>query len=131
MSRPPRRRPGQRMGLPAVVLASIASLARNVGAAGFQVNVSSGFTYSRRDMFCPPSSCRPETGRTHLKNVELVRGGHLAFLSSARIASIICRELEAAEAPATAGPRSAAPASRPPLASPTATEPAPSAARAA
>ena len=89
--------------------------------------------YSRRDPFCPPSACRLETGRAHLKNVELVRGGHLAFLFSTRIASIICRELEAAEASETetAGPRLLRGASRTPLAPPTATEPTPSAARAA
>src|SRR2546426_7165172 len=41
MPRPPRRHPGQRMVCLLVVLASIASLARNVGAAGFQVNEQS------------------------------------------------------------------------------------------
>src|SRR5438445_10696570 len=38
MPRPPRRHPGQRMVCLLVVLASMVSLARNVGAAGFQVN---------------------------------------------------------------------------------------------
>src|SRR5256885_16330272 len=41
MPRPPRRHPGQRMVCLLVVLASIVSLARNVGAAGFQVNEQS------------------------------------------------------------------------------------------
>src|SRR5690242_6319038 len=41
MPRPPRRHPGQRMVCLLVVLASMVSLARNVGAAGFQVNEQS------------------------------------------------------------------------------------------
>src|SRR2546425_5714883 len=41
MPRPPRRHPGQGMVCLLVVLASIVSLARNVGAAGFQVNEQS------------------------------------------------------------------------------------------
>src|SRR3989442_308075 len=41
MPRPPRRRPGQGMACLLVVLASIVSFARNVGAAGFQVNEQS------------------------------------------------------------------------------------------
>src|SRR3989441_9840881 len=41
MPRPPRRHPGQRMACLLVLLASIVSLARNVGAPGFQVNAQS------------------------------------------------------------------------------------------
>src|SRR2546422_6622828 len=41
MPRPPRRHPGQRMVCLLVVLASIVSLACDVGAAGFQVNEQS------------------------------------------------------------------------------------------
>src|SRR2546421_12101161 len=41
MPRPPRRHPGQGMACLLVVLASLVSLARNVGAAGFQVNEQS------------------------------------------------------------------------------------------
>jgi hypothetical protein len=80
--------------------------------------------YSQGDRFCPPSSCRLEPGRgAHLKNVEVARGGHLAFLSNARIASIIRRELDSAEPPGAAS-------SHPPVAA-TVDEGTPSAARAA
>jgi len=43
----------------------------------------------------------------HLKNVEVARGGHLAFLFSATMSSIIHRELEAAEPERTPSARAA------------------------
>jgi hypothetical protein len=56
--------------------------------------------YSRGDSVCPPSSCRLESrGQAHLKNVEESGIGHIELLFSARIASIIGRELESAESP--------------------------------
>ena len=62
--------------------------------------------YSQRDPFCPPSACRLEDGRgAHLRNIEVVHGGHLAFLSSARISSIIRRQLESAELSGAGRPR--------------------------
>jgi hypothetical protein len=76
-------------------------LLRDLTDGSFPAGVRLTSIYSRRDAICPPVSCRlDDGGRAHLKNVELARGGHLAFLSSARISSIICRELEWA-APAT------------------------------
>jgi len=54
--------------------------------------------YSQRDPICPPVSCRLETREApHLKNVEVMRGGHLDLLFDAEITSIIHRELESAE----------------------------------
>jgi triacylglycerol lipase len=62
--------------------------------------------YSHCDMVCPPSSCRLEVRRgAHLKNVEVARGGHLEFLFSAEISSIICREFESVEPAIPARPR--------------------------
>jgi hypothetical protein len=43
----------------------------------------------------------------HLKNVEVARAGHLAFLFSATMSSIICRELDAAESERTPSARAA------------------------
>ena len=49
-------------------------------------------------IFCPPLSCRLEvSGAPHLKNVEVMRGGHLDLLFSAEIPSILSRELESVE----------------------------------
>jgi len=64
----------------------------------FPPNVRLTSVYSRQDAVCPPSSCRLATHHgPHLKNVEVARGGHLRFLFSATVASIICGELESAQ----------------------------------
>ena len=56
--------------------------------------------YSPSDSICPPSSCCLESQRRpHLKNVEVARIGHLEFLVSARISSIIRHELESVAPP--------------------------------
>jgi triacylglycerol lipase len=61
--------------------------------------------YSRCDLVCPASSCRLEARQgAHLKNIEVARGGHLEFLFSAEISSIVCRELESVEPPIPARP---------------------------
>ena len=93
-------------------------LLRDLTDESFPDSVRLTSIYSWRDPFCPPSSCRLECGQgTHLKNVEVARGGHLVFLSSARISEIVGRELELVEPPSAAGPRFAYAASRcPPLA---------------
>jgi len=65
MSRPPRRRPGQRMVCLLVVLASIASLARNVGAAGFQVNEQSARGICMRSSSRATGSMRNRGSRVH------------------------------------------------------------------
>jgi pimeloyl-ACP methyl ester carboxylesterase len=71
--------------------------------------------YSRSDSICPPSSCRLESQRrAHLKNVEVARVGHLEFLFSARISSIISRELESVAPPRVGRARFAGAASRRP-----------------
>jgi palmitoyl protein thioesterase len=71
--------------------------------------------YSRWDSICPPSSCRLESHRhAHLKNVEVARVGHIEFLLSAQISSIIGRELESAEPPCLRRPPFAGAASRRP-----------------
>jgi hypothetical protein len=107
-------------------------LLRELGDDSFPRSVRLTSIYSQRDPFCPPSSCRLEVRQgAHLRNVEVARGGHLAFLFSASISSIIHQELESVEAPSAAGPRlvGAAPP-RPPMAA-TVDERTPPAARAA
>ena len=106
-------------------------LLRDLADDSFPDSVRLTSIYSQRDPFCPPSSCRLDGGRgAHLKNVEVARGGHLAFLSSPRISSIVCRELASAEPPA-AGPRFARAASPRARVRTTLDERTPSAARAA
>jgi len=62
--------------------------------------------YSQRDWICPPSSCRLEVnGAPHLKNVEVTDGGHLELVLSARLSSIIGRQLECVSKPPAAGYR--------------------------
>jgi len=78
-------------------------LLRDLADDSFPDSVRLTSIYSQGDPFCPPSSCRLEDGRgAHLKNIEVARGGHLVFLSSARISSIIQRELESVEPPSAA-----------------------------
>ena len=107
-------------------------LLRDLADDSFPDSVRLTSIYSQRDPFCPPSSCRLDGGRgAHLKNVEVARGGHLAFLFSASISSIICRELESMDPPSVAGHRFVGAASpRPPVGA-TVDERTPSAARAA
>jgi pimeloyl-ACP methyl ester carboxylesterase len=91
-------------------------LLRDLADHGFPDGVRLTSIYSQRDSFCPPSSCRLEVHRgAHLKNVEVADGGHLDFLLSGRISSIICRELESVDSPSGAATRlAAAPPRRPP-----------------
>ena len=92
-------------------------LLRDLADESFPDNVRLTSIYSQRDLFCPPSSCRLEDGRgAYLKNIEVARGGHVAFLSSARIASIIRQELESMEPPGAARYRFACAASPWPVA---------------
>jgi len=73
-------------------------LLRALGDDSFPTSVRLTSIYSRRDFLCPPLSCRLEVfGAPHLKNVEVMRGGHLDLLFSAEIPSIISRELESVE----------------------------------
>jgi pimeloyl-ACP methyl ester carboxylesterase len=73
-------------------------LLRALGKDSFPTSVRLTSIYSRRDSLCPPLSCRLEvSGAPHLKNVEVMRGGHLDLLFSAEIPSIISRELESVE----------------------------------
>jgi len=75
-------------------------LLRTLTDESFPRGVRLTSVYSRSDSICPPSSCRLESQRRpHLKNVEVGRVGHLEFLFSARISSIISRELESAAPP--------------------------------
>jgi triacylglycerol lipase len=84
-------------------------LLRDLADDSFPASVQLTSIYSQRDSICPPLSCRLEVcGLPHLKNVELTRGGHLELLFSARISSIICRELESVEPRVPAGRRFAA-----------------------
>jgi len=84
------------------------SLLRDLSDESFPIGVHLTSIYSRQDPFCPPSSCRLQTHHgAHLKNVEVARGGHLAFLFSATMSSIIRRELEAAEPERTPSTRAA------------------------
>jgi triacylglycerol esterase/lipase EstA (alpha/beta hydrolase family) len=70
-------------------------LLRDLADDSFPAGVRLTSIYSRRDSICPPSSCRLEAFRaSHLRNVEVMHGGHLEPLFSARISSIICHELE-------------------------------------
>jgi palmitoyl protein thioesterase len=76
--------------------------------------------YSRWDSICPPSSCRVDSHqRAHLTNVEVADVGHIELLLSARIASIVERQLEAAEPPRVGTPEFAGTASRRPPMTPT------------
>ena len=107
-------------------------LLRDLADDSFPESVRLTSIYSQGDPFCPPSSCRLEDGRgAHLKSIEVGRGGHLAFLSSVTISSIIRRELESAEAAGAAiSPPSYAASLHAPVAA-TVDERGPSAARAA
>ena len=92
-------------------------LLRDLADDGFPDSVRLTSIYSQGDPFCPPSSCRLESGRgAHLKNIEVARGGHVAFLSGARVASIIRQELESMEPPGAARYRFACAASPWPVA---------------
>jgi len=95
-------------------------LLRDLGDDSFPRSVRLTSIYSQSDPLCPPSSCRLEVREgAHLKNIELPRGGHLAFLFNASISSIIRRELESWEQPNAAGARFvSAASSRPPMATP-------------
>jgi pimeloyl-ACP methyl ester carboxylesterase len=54
--------------------------------------------YSSRDTLCPPASCRLEVRLGgHLKNVEVLHGGHLEFLFRKRFAAIVESELESVQ----------------------------------
>lgn len=91
------------------------ALLRDLADHRFPDGVRLTSVYSQGDPFCPPWSCRLEVRRgARLKNVELANGGHLDFLFSARIFSIICRELESLEPPSSAGDRFGA-SHRPPV----------------
>ena len=75
-------------------------LLRDLADDSFPGSVRLTSIYSQRDFICPPLSCRLETrGEPHLKNVEVIRGGHLDLLFGAGISSIIHRVLESAEPP--------------------------------
>ena len=106
-------------------------LLRDLTDDTFPDNVRLTSIYSQRDPFCPPSSCRLEDNRgAHLKNIEVARAGHVAFLYSARIASVIRRELESMEPPGAGKYRFASAGSPWPVAA-TVDQRAPSPARAA
>jgi triacylglycerol lipase len=78
-------------------------LLRDLADDSFPAGVRLTSIYSQRDSICPPSSCRLEAFRaSHLRNVEVMHGGHLGLLFSTRISSIIRRELESGR---TAGSR--------------------------
>jgi pimeloyl-ACP methyl ester carboxylesterase len=75
-------------------------LLRALTDESFPRNVRLTSVYSPSDSICPPSSCRLESQRrAHLKNVEVARIGHLEFLVSARISSMISHELESVAPP--------------------------------
>jgi len=79
-------------------------LLRDLTDESFPHGVRLTSIYSRRDVFCPPSSCRLETrAAPHLENVEMMRGGHLDLLYGAGLPSIIHRVLESVEPPVAAG----------------------------
>src|SRR5262245_26190539 len=81
-------------------------LLRDLADDDFPAGVRLTSVYSRRDSICPPSSCRLEIGQApHLRNVEVTRGGHLELLLSARVSSIVRRELESEESLVSARPR--------------------------
>jgi triacylglycerol lipase len=74
------------------------SLLRDLADGSFPAIVRLTSIYSQRDSICPPSSCRLEASSApHLRNIELERGGHLDFLFSAGVPSIIHRVLESVE----------------------------------
>jgi len=78
-------------------------LLRDLADDSFPASVRLTSIYSQRDSICPPLSCRLETrGAPHLKNVEVMRGGHLNLLFNAGIPSIIYRVLESVEPPVSA-----------------------------
>jgi len=78
-------------------------LLRDLADDSFPGSVRLTSIYSQRDSICPPLSCRLETRRApHLKNVEVLRGGHLELLFGAGLPPIIHRELESAERPVSA-----------------------------
>jgi len=70
-------------------------LLRDLADDSFPASVRLTSIYSQRDSICPPVSCRLETrGAPHLKNVEVMRGGHLDLLFGAGIPSIIHHVLQ-------------------------------------
>ena len=74
-------------------------LLRQLPDDSFPASVRLTSVYSLADPFCPPSACRLEDGwGAHLRNREASYGGHLAFLSSVRVSSIIRQELDAVHA---------------------------------
>jgi len=78
-------------------------LLRDLADDSFPASVRLTSIYSPRDAICPPLSCRLETrGAPHLKNVEVMRGGHLDLLFSVGIPSIIYRILGSVEPPVSA-----------------------------
>ena len=78
-------------------------LLRDLADDSFPGSVRLTSIYSQRDSVCPPLSCRLETRRApHLKNVEVMRGGHLDLLFSVGIPSIIYRVLGSVEPPVSA-----------------------------
>jgi triacylglycerol lipase len=78
-------------------------LLRDLADDSFPGSVRLTSIYSQRDSICPPLSCQLETrGAPHLKNVAVMRGGHLELLFGAGIPSIIDRVLESAERPVSA-----------------------------
>jgi triacylglycerol lipase len=75
-------------------------LLRDLADDSFPGSVRLTSIYSQRDSICPPLSCQLETrGAPHLKNVAVMRGGHLELLFGAGIPSIIHRVLESAGPP--------------------------------
>jgi len=78
-------------------------LLRDLADDSFPASVRLTSIYSQRDSICPPVSCRLETrGAPHLKNVEVMRGGHLDLLFGAGIPSIIHHVLQSVEPPVSA-----------------------------
>ena len=141
--------PGWRPGGPTVMTTSPRWRHENDDARGFEADRPARAEMSTQGSCRAAASPRPEHRhggccRQHTtmsdaraatlslissaKNIEVARGGHVAFLSSARIASIIRQELESMEPPGAARYRFACTAS--PVAA-TADERAPSPARAA
>jgi pimeloyl-ACP methyl ester carboxylesterase len=74
------------------------SLLCDLADASFPRNVRLTSIYSSHDPFCPPASCRLDTGNAaRLKNVEVTGVGHLAFLFDENIAALVSRELESVQ----------------------------------
>ncbi len=72
---------------------------RDLADDPFPASVRLTSIYSRRDSICPPSACRLEVhGAPHLQNVEVTHGGHVELVLSARVCSIIGRELDSGSA---------------------------------